>query len=112
MVGTAQGAPLPTLRFLNAPLLERGLDLGDPGENAGLVLFAAGSSRGTGSPNHLVADLDRNAAADRDRVRNLLQIRIGRIRGELHEFKRGLAAGARGVSLQARELHGVGIGAV
>jgi hypothetical protein len=53
-VGTAQTAPSPTLCILGKLsatedvqgrfLLERGLDLGDAGDNAGLVLFTAGGS--------------------------------------------------------------------
>src|SRR5258707_12633191 len=88
----------------NAPLLERGLDLGDAGKNAGFVLFAAGSPRRASRTDHFVSDFDRNAAAHRHRIRNLAQVSVRRIRGELLELKRGLTAGTGGVGLEPAEL--------
>ena len=64
------------------------------GKDAGFVLFPARSTGRPGRANHLVAGLDGNATADRDRIRNLAQIGICGIGGELLELKRGLTAGA------------------
>src|SRR5262249_44665012 len=72
-------------------------------------------TRGAGDADradYLVADLDRHAATHRNHVRDLLQISILRLISQILELKRGLAARASRVSLEAAKFHGVRIGPV
>src|SRR4030095_1051481 len=57
----------------SSALLQRVGDLGDSSIGADLILVAAPGAGHARAADHFVAGLDRNAAADADHTRNLLQ---------------------------------------
>src|SRR5262249_19212278 len=75
--------------------------LGDAGISARLILFATRGAGDADRADYLVADLDRHATTHRNHIRDLLQISIFRLISQILKLKRGLAASASRISLEA-----------
>src|SRR5215831_2339910 len=93
-------------------LLELVRHLGDPGHGAFLVAFRARAAHADRADG-LVADLDRDAAAQRDDVGELpLRGDLRRLRRPFGPFRAGAAEGARGIRLAPRQFEIVRVGLV
>src|SRR6266852_1673165 len=90
-----------------SPLLQLIRHLGEPRARAGLVLVLTGRAAHADGADGLVADHDRQAAAERDDVGEHALAHKPALGGALRPLGRGAAEGARRVGLAAGELGGV-----